>query len=259
MNYEGIFRERGGAYHRAMNRWPDARADDFRVPLERLRLRAGETIVDVPAGGGYLRRYVPATCRWFGHEPCGSFSDAATADADLLPLPWPDRFADAAISIAGVHHFADKRPLFREVRRVLRDGGRFVLADVHRASPVARFLDDFVGSHNSTGHDGDYLDDATLDDLRHCGFEISAAQRSAYRWHFADRLQMGEFCRLLFDMHDVEPEFVAGEIERRLGTVPSPESVRPIGADRDPVAMEGGPLNGVAMNWELWVVRALAR
>ncbi len=120
MNYQQIFEQRGAAYHRAMERWPEVRREDFLVPLRALDPRPGEAIVDVPAGGGYLQRYLPPSCRWLGHEPCGNFHETEpTPDTDLLPLPWSDGSADAAISIAGVHHLDDRRPLFRELRRVV--------------------------------------------------------------------------------------------------------------------------------------------
>lgn len=234
MNYETIFRERGGAYHEAMKRWPDARRDEFSIPLRRAELAGGETVIDVPAGGGYLKRYLPASCRWFGHEPSASFLDGAAADTELLPLPWDDGFADVAFSVAGLHHITDKRPFFAEVQRVLVPGGRFVLADAHRDSSVARFLDEFVGRHNSTGHDGDYLHEATLDDLNAAGFVVTDARRSPYCWWFADRLDVGAFCKLLFDVRDVEPGTVADAVEKYLGIV-----------ERD---------GAIGMNWELLIV-----
>ena len=234
MNYQDIFRERGGAYHHAMERWPDARRDEFQIPLRRAGLVGGETVIDVPAGGGYLKRHLPQGCRWFGHEPSASFLDGAAQDSDLLPLPWAAGFADVAFSIAGLHHIADKRPLFNEVARVLTPGGRFVLADAHEASPVAQFLDDFVGRYNSTGHDGDYLGDATLDELASAGFVVTDARRTPYCWWFSDRDEMGEFCRLLFDIRGVDAAAVADAIESRLGV-----------SHRD---------GATGMNWELLVV-----
>lgn len=236
MNYEDIFRERGGAYHRAMSLWPEARREEFRIPLAAAAPAPGETVVDVPAGGGYLRRYLPAGCTWHGHEPCASFGDEpGGADRGLLPLPWPAGFADAALSVAGVHHLADKRPLFREIHRVLRPGGRFVLADAHRESRVARFLDEFVGAHNSTGHAGDYLGDHTAGELAECGFTVRGAARERYGWWFADRLGMGAFCRLLFDIRGIGDAEVADAVEEYLG-----------------ISRRAGELG---MNWELLVVR----
>jgi SAM-dependent methyltransferase len=240
VNYERIFEQRGGAYDRAMQRWPEARRGDFDVALRALEPRAGETIVDVPAGGDYLRRWLPPSCRWFGHEPCAGFHpDAPTPGAELLPLPWPDGFADAAVSVAGVHHLADKRPLFRELRRVVRVDGRFVLADVHEDSAVASFLDAFVGAHNSTGHAGIYLGGATLGELLETGWRVEQAARVAFEWRFADRSDLAAFCRMLFDLQDVTDAAVLAGVERHLG-----------------VTAHAG---GVGMNWELFVVRASAR
>jgi len=236
MSYEQIFEARGTAYDLAMQRWPDARRDDFVVPLAWLEPRPGEMIVDVPAGGGYLRPYLPRACHWFGHEPCASFGDAGgAAGTDLLPLPWPDSFADAAISIAGVHHLDDKRPLFRELRRATRLGGRFVLADVHEASPVGRFLDEFVGRYNSTGHEGCYLGAGTLDELESSGWCVERAERVSFGWWFEDRASLADYCRMLFDMRDVDDESLVRGIEQHLG-----------------LRVRG---DQIGMNWELFLVR----
>ena len=133
-----------------------------------------------------------------------------------------------------MHHLTDKRGLFREVHRVLKPGGRFVLADAHEESNVARFLDEFVGRYNSTGHDGEYLNDATLADLVESGFIVRHAQRTPYCWWFADRPQMGAFCRLLFDMRDIGDAEVADAIEKYIG-----------------VSHRDGELG---MNWELLII-----
>jgi len=237
VNYEDIFHERGVAYAHAMATWPEARREEFLVPASRAALQAGEVVVDVPAGGGYLQRYLPPAVRWLGHEPCGSFfSTGSVGDQPLLPLPWADGLADAALSIAGVHHLDDRAPLYREIHRVLRPGGRFVLADGHDQSPVARFLDGFVGRYNSTGHRGDYLTPADIGLLESCGFRVRLAERVSYHWWFATRDDMGGFCRLLFDMRDISVPAVADGIENLLGT-----TVR-----------EGQ----TGMRWELYVVTA---
>lgn len=232
MNYERIFARRASRYDDAMRSWPEARRDDFLLPLQWTSLRSGERVIDVPAGGGYLRRYLPQGCDWFGHEPCASFHKEGTVrDQSMLPLPFPDHFAHAAISIAGVHHLEDKRPLFGELARTLLPDGRLVLADVHADSAVARFLDDFVGRHNSTGHQGSYLDATTPTQLGMAGFTVLRAERLRYCWWFADAAEMTAFCRLLFDMEGIKDADVAEAIGQHLGTI-----------ERD---------GRIGMNWEL--------
>jgi SAM-dependent methyltransferase len=217
MNYETIFRARGASYEQAMRAWPEARREEFLRPLACLAPQPGERVADIPAGGGYLRRYLPAGCGWLGHEPCASFQGEGASDSALLPLPWADATVDAAISIAGVHHLADKGPLFREISRVLRPAGRFVLADVEAASPVARFLDGFVGRHNSTGHEGHYLGEPTLAALAAAGLEVTRSVTERYCWWFDERRQAGDFCRLLFDVRGLDADAVADAVEEYLG------------------------------------------
>lgn len=237
MNYEQIFAERGGSYHAAMREQPRARDDEFRLPLELAQVRAGEVVIDVPAGGGYLRDYLPEGCQWHGHEPCASFQGQPTVpDAALLPLPWADDFADLAVSVAGVHHILDKRPLFSELHRVVRPRGRLMLADVHEQSAVARFLDDYVGAHNSTGHEGIYLGPHTLDELTTSGWRIVSARRHQYGWRFDSREALGRFCHRLFDLQQ-------GDWQRTLA------------AASDILQVSEGE-NGIDLAWELYCILA---
>lgn len=238
MNYEEIFTQRGGDYDRAMREFAHARDEEFRLPLQLAKVKPGEVVIDVPAGGGYLADHLPAGCKWHGHEPCADFTGGGRElNQALLPLPWSNGFADLAISIAGVHHLEDKRPLFRELRRVLHSQGRLMLADVHEGSAVARFLDGFIGNNNSTGHQGRYLGEHTLEELRETGWEIISAERRAYPWRFDDIESLGRFCHQLFDLRQCSWQ----------------ETARAVRAE--PGVSEHA--SGCNLNWELYFILAV--
>jgi SAM-dependent methyltransferase len=240
--YEELFEERGNAYDRAMRRFPKARRNEFMQLLERAGPEPGMRVADVPAGGAYLARYLPEGCEWLGHEPCGDFTAHAGGDrrghVPLLPLPWSEDYADMAVSLAGVHHLEDKRAFFAELSRVVKPEGRLALSDVAEGSAVARFLDDFIGAHNSTGHEGIYLTQNTVRDLEESGWRARSAESVDFHWVFADRRAMGEFCHALFDVRTIDAEEVADGIERILGVDPLPEG-------------------GIGMRWSLMTVVAL--
>jgi SAM-dependent methyltransferase len=218
--YQELFDQRGSAYDRAMRRYPDARRQEFEQAVAAAGLGPGMVVADVPAGGGYLQAYLPPGCTCLGHEPCASFTNhgaVAGQPAPLLPLPWGHASVDAAISLAGVHHLDDKRPLFSELRRVVRPGGRLVVSDVATASAVARFLDGYVGGHNSTGHEGAFLDERTLRELAEAGWIVEKAAIRDFQWVFPDRTAMAVFCHELFDLRSSSLADTQAAIEDQLG------------------------------------------
>lgn len=99
-SYDELFDQRGGAYDRAMRRFPEARREEFSQLLERAEVESGMSVADVPAGGAYLAPYLPEGCEWLSHEPCGDFTAHAgqerSGSVPLLPLPWPDDRVDVA-------------------------------------------------------------------------------------------------------------------------------------------------------------------
>lgn len=218
--YEEHFNLRGSAYDRAMQQWPDARQQEFEQVVAAARILPGMTVADVPAGGGYLQRYLPAGCTCFGHEPCSDFTVHGSGhhgSQPLLPLPWRAHSVDAAISLAGVHHLEDKVPLFTELRRITRPGGRLVVSDVAQDSPVAAFLDGYVGAYNSTGHQGDFLGEHTRDELRAAGWKVLLGYQHNLHWVFADRQAMAAFCHRLFDIRSATEADTLAAIDELLG------------------------------------------
>lgn len=218
LSYAEIFGLRGGQYHQAMARFPAARACEFQSLFQLAALQGGESVLDIPSGGGYLQGFFPQA-RVTSLELAAGFSTAVPV---VSPLgDWPVRDVDRAVCLAALHHIADQPGFLRNVRRHLRPGGWLHLADVAAGSAIARFLDGFVGRWNGQGHEGIYLDpDRPV--WTGLGKVIRAAPVIC-PWRFADTNEMAEFCAGLFDLRRCPPELLLEELRREIGIRETPE------------------------------------
>jgi ubiquinone/menaquinone biosynthesis C-methylase UbiE len=62
-------------------------------------------------------------------------------------LPLPDDSVDLAFSTASFHHWQDKEKALREIKRILRLGGRFYLGDIWPPFGLSRFTSQFQSTN----------------------------------------------------------------------------------------------------------------
>jgi len=220
--YAEIFAQRGAAYHRAMAECPRARDAEFLAVLEPLAGMAGAPLCDLPSGGGYLAEHLPPGMRYVGVDPSDDFIDACPPGldrikADITNVPLADGSVDCIVSLASLHHEPDLAAVFREMRRLLSDGGRAVIADAADNAPVAVFLNGFVNEHNPMGHEGHFLDGRAGALLRDAGFSIMEDRLVPMPWQFDSLTEAGAFCRQLFWMPELSADEVADAMDREIG------------------------------------------
>jgi len=136
--------------------------------------RPGDEVLDVGCGPGHLaralaRRVGPAG-RVTGVDPARQMVDYAQRHAGLLPncrfllssaqhLDLPDASVDVVTSTFVLHHIPPeaRAEAFAQMYRVLRPGGRLLLADAYPTGPVAALLARLVArwgthAHGARGH-----------------------------------------------------------------------------------------------------------
>jgi SAM-dependent methyltransferase len=133
-----------------------ARGEDLDRIVALAREHGGERIVDVGTGVGHtLRRLAPIFQRAVGVDATremleaglgviasAGVTNAVLVQADATALPIASRSTDVVTSRLAAHHFADAAGAFREIKRILRTGGLFVLVD--NFSPDDPALDRFI-------------------------------------------------------------------------------------------------------------------
>jgi SAM-dependent methyltransferase len=232
-SYEQIFSKRADAYQKAMELYPDARAREFQLVAEYADIKTGDIVCDAPSGGGYLRNYLPDKIqRYLAVEtapdftsrcPMGQHDRVVLSSLDNIAID--DNSVDVCINLAGSHHLEDKSIFFREVERILKPGGCFVLADAETGTGVDRFLNEYVDQHNSMGHEGIFLNEQTATDVAASGLRIQTDELITFPWSFSNSEDMGVYCKLLFGLDLAAPGSVTLGVEDILGYMPGPGNV----------------------------------
>lgn len=198
-DYSEIFTTRAKQYHLAMQTCPKARDAEFLALLQDLPATAID-VLDVPAGGGYLARYLQSHLQLTSCDFSEGFVETGVPLASPQSLPYATEAFDAVLSLTGLHHIEreNQNAFLRESYRVLRTKGSFLVGEVLRGSPVDAFLNDFVHRNNSQGHEGVFFDEGFKEQLAEAGFsQISMCVRS-YLWQFADLASMLSYCKNMF-------------------------------------------------------------
>lgn len=230
--YESIFNERADSYDGAMADWPYARRAEFEMALAPLPLAAGAVVCDMPAGGGYLHRYLAEGVDYIAVEPSAHFFGQCPEEAGarrlhcpLTAVPLDDASVDHVVSLAGLHHVLDLDPVFVEMRRLVRPDGWVVIADVDAGSAADDFLNGFVHAHNPMGHVGVFFDQSLPDRLARAGLHIVEDRVVNVPWSFTNADELGAYCRSLFGVRLATARQVAQQIHASFGVRTAPAAV----------------------------------
>lgn len=213
LEYGEIFAQRGAAYHHAMLRHPDARRVEFTRLFECGTPQAGQRVLDIPSGGGYLRHHLPPTIELVCLELTAGFGGDVPVYQPTQP--WTFGQFDHVVCLAALHHIEDQAGFLGGLLGRLNANGTLHLADVARGSGISRFLDGFVGRYNVTGHDGRYLpNDASW--FATIG-TVTRIVESHCPWTFADEPTMLDFCSGLFGLVDCPLALLRDALDTQVG------------------------------------------
>jgi SAM-dependent methyltransferase len=183
---------------------------------------AHERALDLGCGVGHtLRRLAPlvafavgadATIEMMlaGRAGVVTGSNVAFAQTDAGALPFADGAFDLASCRLAAHHFSDPASAFRQVHRVLRGGGRFVLVDNY--APDESQLDAFI-NELETLRDASHARNHTL------GGWIALLEDAGFRARIDAQLETTLTTESWLERSQTPPDR-ATEVRRRLAAAP---------------------------------------
>ena len=204
--YEEIFIKRGKSYHAAMANFPNARDEEFTSTIKYIENRQNLRVLDLPAGGGYLERYLPTDINYVAYDFSGEFDDqhVGIKKCKEAKIDLEDECIDVVVSLAALHHILERSSFYAEMNRILTSEGQFIIGDVVARTKVDSFLNVFVNQWNSMGHLGNFIiPDRDIEDLKEAGFTTTFEEQSFY-WNFEKEEDAMRFFKDLFYL-DVNP------------------------------------------------------
>lgn len=213
MEYKDIFRHRGQSYDLAMKKYPNTRDKEFEQIFHNIPLRKNENILDVPALGGYLKKYCLEDTNVFFLDFSQSINDINV----VSPYEkWTTPDLDRIVCLAAVHHIENLDCFLQNLSLNLKKNGFIHIADVSIDSKISKFLDDFVGPNTSTGqHKGRYYDWEKINFPKN--LHVLDIEERSCPWVFNSESDMTDYCRLLFDLQNISDEEILIALKNYIG------------------------------------------
>lgn len=211
MDYAKSFTNRVTSFLYAVNKYDHCMEYEFKAALEELDLQDGDVIVNLGGGGLSIDKYISKSIKNVKYIPLEFSQDFADkCNIEYTPhniLPFVDGSVDKIIILALLHHFTDEErtELYKECYRILKDNGKFIVADVIKDSDQDVWLNTYVDRYNIFGHKGLFFTEADTSLLRNENFVVATKIKN-YTWWFNDSSEMLDYIRNLFYLNITDNE-----------------------------------------------------
>jgi SAM-dependent methyltransferase len=214
MDYSLSFQSRAHAYVDAVQRYPSAFEEEFRIAVEMLDIQSTDILVTIPSGGVYIDSFIPTTVKNLRFEIQEAFSNIDNVPlCTLQSIPCDSSSVTKILTLACLHHTTNTERIafYNECFRILQPNGLLVIGDVLCGSEQDVWLNTIVNAYNSKGHCGTFFTEEDVGIIESCGFDVTPILKT-YRWNFSSDTDMILFFKQLMNLDLLEDLNVLKEL-----------------------------------------------
>ncbi len=219
MTYSEQFTNRIEGYMYASSKYENVLENENKTAVSILNPTKGDKILHIAASGVNIKKYINLEdIELTEVDQNEEFAHAGDVDyIDITEMPYDDNTFDKVIVIANFHHSnnTERELIYKEIFRVLKPDGKFILGDVMKYSLQDFFLNGFVNKYNPNGHNGQFFDYYDIELFRKTGFRIKI-ENASYTWNFESKDELEDFAYNFFYLINLEKNKIYNEIKKYL-------------------------------------------
>jgi hypothetical protein len=200
-DYDAYFNRRWKQYSDACLVCPNALRNEFRIAVETLEIKKTDRILNIPAAYNDISPYFTTKPTLYD---CLETSQSFAKNTGIPFTKWSsfptNQNYTKIISLASLHHLnhLERLAFFKESYNHLDEGGMLVVGDVLLDSPQDIWLNSFVDTHNSYGHNGLFWTSNDCELFYMAGFNHVECVEKEYNWLFENKKDLLYFTRNIF-------------------------------------------------------------
>lgn len=223
MDYIDKFNVRVKSYMYATRNYKDVLKEENLNAIEMINAKENEKILHLCSAGVDIKENIlkNVNCELIEGDTNKEFAiEDNVYYFDLFNLPFEDNTFDKVLIVANLHHSSiDERNLiYKEINRILKQNGCFVIGDVLKGSKQDRFLNEFVDKYNPLGHFGLFFDNNDIKQLENNNFK-SNCKLVNYKWNFLNKDVLNDFSYNMFYLKNIEKDKIFDEVKKYLDIV----------------------------------------